>query len=278
MSVPQYSNSDPVDTATLPSVDSLSGKSVIVTGGASGLGKAYVDAFVKAGSYVTIADYDERAGKQASSELSSNGQFVKCDVRVWEDQVSVFEAAVKNSPSKSCDIVVANAGVIGADDLFTLQDASSEPERPDLRIIEVNLMGMVYTTKLALHYFRRQSVDTQHDRCLILKGSIAAYADQPGSPQYNVSKWGARGLMRNLRRTAWKENIRVNLVAPWYVRTPILSDDVIDFLEGKGVKFATVDDCARAMLHIASDKTINGKNVPLQLYGVRLVTDLCVLY
>lgn len=51
----------------------------------------------------------------------SHAQFVKCDVRVWEDQVAVFEAAVQNSPSKSCDIVVANAGVVGADDLFTLQ-------------------------------------------------------------------------------------------------------------------------------------------------------------
>lgn len=97
-------------------------------------------------AYVTIADYDERAGKKAALELAryllphspscpvpvaneadySNGQFVKCDVRVWEDQVSVFEAAVQRSPSKSCDIVVANAGVIGADDLFTLQGLVAE--------------------------------------------------------------------------------------------------------------------------------------------------------
>ena len=74
---------------------------------------------------------------------------------------------------------------------------------------------MAYTIKLALHYFRRQPLDNNRDRCLILKGSIAAYADQPGSPQYDASKWGARGLMRNFRRTAWKEGIRVNLVAPW---------------------------------------------------------------
>ena len=87
--------------------------------------------------------------------------------------------------------------------------------KPDLRILEVNLLGMVYTIKLAMHYFRRQPVDDARDRCLILKGSIAAYLDQPGSPQYNASKWGARGLMRNFRRTAWKEGIRVNLVAPW---------------------------------------------------------------
>lgn len=89
--------------------------------------------------------------------------------------------------------------------------------KPDLRIIDINLIGMTYTAKLAMHYFRRQPVSPSRDRCLIIKASIAAYADQPGSPQYNIAKWGARGLMRNLRRTAWKENIRVNLVAPWYV-------------------------------------------------------------
>lgn len=66
-----------------------------------------------------------------------------------------------------------------------------------------------------MHYFRRQQQNPARDRCLIIKGSIAAYADQPGSPQYNVSKWGVRGLFRNLRRTSWKEGIRVNLVAPW---------------------------------------------------------------
>lgn len=57
----------------------------------------------------------------ASDGYSGRVQFIKCDVRDWADQVSVFEAAVQNSPSKSCDIVIANAGIVGADDLFTLQ-------------------------------------------------------------------------------------------------------------------------------------------------------------
>lgn len=91
------------------------------------------------------------------------------------------------------------------------------PVKPNLRILEINLIGLVYTAKLAMHYFRRQPVDAARDRCLIIKGSIAAYADQPGSPQYNISKWGGRGFMHNLRRTAWTENIRVNFVAPWSV-------------------------------------------------------------
>ncbi|KAF7557421.1 hypothetical protein G7Z17_g638 [Cylindrodendrum hubeiense] len=237
----------------------VSARGLITVQGASGLGKAYTKAFTEAGAFVTIGDYDEIAGKATEKEFSPNAKFVKCDVRDWDDQVAVFDTALSVSPQKSIDIVIANAGVVGADDLNTLEDPSKPPVKPNLRIIEVNLLGTAYTAKLALHYFRRQPQDSSRDRCLIIKGSVAAYADQPGSPQYNISKWGARGLFRNLRRTAWREGIRVNFTAPWYVRTPILSDRIIQYLESKGVNFATVDDCARAMLHIASDKEINGR-------------------
>jgi NAD(P)-dependent dehydrogenase (short-subunit alcohol dehydrogenase family) len=71
---------------------------------------------------VTVADINETAGKEMVTALSSAAsQFIKCDVRSWDDQVSVFEAAVNNSPSNSCDIVIANAGIVGADDLYELE-------------------------------------------------------------------------------------------------------------------------------------------------------------
>lgn len=155
--------------------------------------------------------------------------------------------------------MIANAGVVGLDDLYTLQDPAGPPSKPSLRTIDINLTGTIYTTKLALHYFRRQPLTPARDRCLILKGSIASYIDNPGSPQYNIAKWGSRGLMRNLRRTAWRESIRVNLVAPWYVRTPILSQKVQEYLDGEGVGFAEVGDSARGMLFLASDKSVNGR-------------------
>lgn len=46
---------------------------------------------------------------------------MKCDVRRWDDQVAMFDAAVRNSPEKSIDIVIANAGIVGADDLYKLE-------------------------------------------------------------------------------------------------------------------------------------------------------------
>ncbi|CAK7238081.1 hypothetical protein SEUCBS140593_010310 [Sporothrix eucalyptigena] len=259
MSVPEYTDGKVVIPAELD-LAGLKDKSVLITGGGSGLGLAYANAFAKAGAFVTIVDFNKDAGQAAEKALAPKAVFVPCDVRKWEDQVAAFEAAVIKSPRKSLDIVIANAGTIGRDDLYTFDDpGNGPPAKPELRTVDVNLYGTLYTAKLALHYFRRQPLSPEHDRCLIIKGSIAAYADQPGSPQYNVSKWGARGLFRNLRRTVHRENIRVNFVAPWYVRTPILSEKIIEYLEGKGVHFATVDDCARAMLNIASDTTIHGR-------------------
>jgi len=180
-------------------------------------------------------------------------------VRSWEDQVKVFKSAIANSPQHSCDIVIANAGISGPDPVYALEDPSEDPVKPDLRILEVNLIGVFYTTKLAMHYFRRQPLENNRDRCLILKASIAAYVDQPGSPQYNSSKWGVRGLLHCLRRTSWQESVRVNLVAPWYIRSPIMSEEVQRRVESKGIEFALEEDSCKAMLTISADRSINGR-------------------
>jgi NAD(P)-dependent dehydrogenase (short-subunit alcohol dehydrogenase family) len=137
--------------------------------------------------------------------------------------------------------------------------------KPDLRTIEINLTGLLYTTKLAMHYFRRQPVDEDRDRCLIIKASLAGYIDMPNSPQYAASKFGGRGLMRSLRRTSWAESIRVNLVAPWIIATPIVPSDIAELLVAAGTEFALEEDAAKAMLRIASDRSLNGKL--LHLFG-----------
>jgi NAD(P)-dependent dehydrogenase (short-subunit alcohol dehydrogenase family) len=155
-------------------------------------------------------------------------------------------------------------------------DPKGEPTEPKLRILQINLIGVLYTLKLALHYFRVHPEAETRDRCFIFKGSIAGLLDQPGSWQYSTSKFGLRGLMRTMRRTSWSEGIRVNLVAPWsvspcqfyvvlladvwlrYTQTTIMSDAVVERLKSKGVEFSLCEDCTAAMLRIATDKAVNG--------------------
>jgi NADP-dependent 3-hydroxy acid dehydrogenase YdfG len=91
--------------------------------------------------------------------------------------------------------------------------------KPSLTTIDINLKGTLYTTKLALHYFIKQNGQepspTQQDTCLVLIGSGAAFLDCPRQPQYQSTKWGARGIMHSLRRTAFYYGSRVNVISPW---------------------------------------------------------------
>lgn len=90
-------------------------------------------------------------------------------------------------------------------------DDGDEPHKPTLRILETNLLAMIYTSKLAMHHMKRQG--PHRDRCLVLKSSIMGYLDTNGSPTYGAAKHGVRGLMKVLRR---RNGLRVNIVAPWY--------------------------------------------------------------
>lgn len=86
---------------------------------------------------------------------------------------------------------------------------------------EVNVVGVLYSVKLALHYFSKQPDTPERDRCLILGGSIAGYIDQAATIQYTAGKFALRGLLRTLRSTVWVAGVRVNLIAPWYVSSVV---------------------------------------------------------
>lgn len=204
---------------------SLRGKSVLITGGASGIGEACLRAFVSAGSFVTIGDIDSARGEALVSELGTDKvAFARCDTRSWDDQLALFKLAVQRAPAKTVDVVFANAGVAGRDEVLedAVDERTGDPMCPDRRVSDVNYMAVLYSVRLALHYFRRQSGKDkgregggERDKCLILTGSMASYWDAVSSVQYHGSKFGVRGIMRCLRRSMPAEGGRVNLIAPW---------------------------------------------------------------
>ncbi|KAL1861119.1 hypothetical protein Plec18170_001634 [Paecilomyces lecythidis] len=120
-----YTITGPVDCSVKPDLSVLKGKSVIITGGAGGLGEGYVRAFSKNGSFVTFGDIDEHKGKKLAEETGA--QFVKVDVAQWKQQVEMFKAAKANSPHKSVDVVIANAGIGGQDSIWELQGTELSP-------------------------------------------------------------------------------------------------------------------------------------------------------
>jgi hypothetical protein len=130
----KYSYTGPVDHTVVPDKSKMKGKSVIVTGGANGIGEACVRAFVAAGAFVTFGDLSER-GKEIEKELNADGDrvaFVKCDIRSWDEQKTLFETAVSKSPNHSVDVVLANAGISrsSGDSLWNLDGTSFCPIVP----------------------------------------------------------------------------------------------------------------------------------------------------
>ncbi|KAL7758457.1 hypothetical protein ACKLNR_010884 [Fusarium oxysporum f. sp. zingiberi] len=262
--MPPYHISPPVNCDIDFNEDQIAGKVAIITGGASGIGEAYVRALHSSGAKVVIGDKNAIAAGKLTSELTGS-KFVQCDATVWEDQVRLFKEAAQVSPSGKIHYVIANAGTTKEDQTFTFDGKDQEPQKPDLQVIDVNLKGALYTSKLAMHYFVSQNGTEvnkdQEDTCLILISSGAGFLDVPRSPEYSSTKWAVRGIMHALRRTAFYYGSRVNVIAPWYIRTGILSKDQFDQVEKSGVELATAEDAGECALRILSDTSINGRTL-----------------
>ncbi|KAL2857341.1 hypothetical protein BJY01DRAFT_242413 [Aspergillus pseudoustus] len=119
----KYQKSLPVDCSIPFDSNLMRGKSVLVTGGSSGLGYAYCEAFSKVGALVTNADFKPLVDGSNIPGV----QFIQCDIRNWDEQREAFSAAVSTSLNGRIDVVVANAGISG-DDPF-LHDGMKLPAK-----------------------------------------------------------------------------------------------------------------------------------------------------
>lgn len=138
--------------------------------------------------------------------------FRKCDVSNWDNVLDVFKAA--HSKFGIVHTVISNAGINThenlLDDEFDLQTSRLLP--PNLKSIEINLIGQLYVSKCAMHYFAKWP-ETQCQ--LVLTSSAGAFFPAPPIYMYCAAKSGVLGLMRALRSEVSKRNVTVNTVAPW---------------------------------------------------------------
>ncbi len=224
----------PIETNRPIDYSLLRDRSVIVTGGASGLGEAITIKLASYGAYVTIADMNPELGNSLADDLNSKGQhasFVECNTTDWGSSVNAFKHAINFSPSKTLDIAALFAGTDGeAKGLIDIVDALGPPTldsdgpgpRPPLKAVDVNLYGVYMSAYLALYYFRLPSRSQQSfKKSLIFVSSMMGYIDLPYNTGYAMSKYGVRALFRSIRTQAHRFNVRVNNIAPAYVLTPL---------------------------------------------------------
>nr|CDP23866.1 Putative dehydrogenase [Podospora anserina S mat+] len=264
--VSQVRQSSPVDTTAPYSTTSLSGKTILITGGASGFGAAFARHWASFGSHIFIGDVNDSLGHALVAELrtaypTQTFHHHHCDVTSWTDQLSLFKFAVANSPTGGIEGVVAAAGVVDMDNSFDSprrngsKTENNEPEEPRLKVLEVNLTGVAYTVHLAMFYLPRNG--TGRDRHILLVSSIAGIAPLPGQTEYTASKHGVMGLFRALRGTSWTRGVRVNCVNPYFVDTPLLPASGIALLAG--APKAELGDVVDAGTRLMADEGIRGR-------------------
>lgn len=245
-------------------------RSILITGGASGLGLATVRAFVSAGAYITIATNIPVPKNVLESYKSSSAhvQEVICDISDWESIHGAFKKALAFSPTGTIDVVAMFAAIDKGGHLVDRIQASGpdvEPQLPSTAELDVNLKGTLYTTSLALHYFRQQGDAPPRDKSLIFVSSLAGYIDDTHNTVYTASKFGVRGLWRGIREKASTDMaVRCNLIAPWAIKTPMTEPilgmlDSLGIKEGEGITFASEETVVQAVVRCVGDTSISGK-------------------
>ena len=256
----------------------IKGKTILITGGASGLGEAFVRKWAPIGACIVFGDKNMRKGQALEKEVRSqaghaNVHFVVCDVTDWPSQVHLFKEAIRLSPHQGIDTVVVNAGIVDRKVQFEnpIDLDVKDPPVPDLRVINVTLIGAMYTTHLGLFHLARnpgsppasaKSVPspTQRDRHILLIGSCASFMPIPAQALYAAAKHGILGMYRSLRTCSSLQGVRVNLICPYFVNTPMLNAQTRAFLLA-GAGLGTVEDVVDAATMFTADSSIVGRAV-----------------
>ncbi|KAL4802976.1 hypothetical protein BDV18DRAFT_163505 [Aspergillus unguis] len=206
----------------------------VITGGTSGIGFDVAKELSKDGTWqVNIVGSNASKGPKAAA-LLPNTRFFQADVRNYQQLASVFSTVFETA--RRLDFVFANAGVSEAGSFFaadtadtadTTSTASSTaaPPEPSLDLVRVNLDGALYTSYLAMHYFRRSPDETKGRRDLVLTASIGGLHPCALTPVYSATKHAIVGFTRSVGKKLFAEGMRVNCICPGVVRTPLLTEN-----------------------------------------------------
>jgi NAD(P)-dependent dehydrogenase (short-subunit alcohol dehydrogenase family) len=182
-------------------------KRVLVTAGASGIGRAIVQAFVDAGAKVHVADIDIDALAVLRKDLPQVSS-TKCDIGNRLDVEHMMTECTRHLGG--LDVLVNNAGIAGPTAPVEMMD----PEGWEA-VLRVNLTGTFHVTQLAIPHIKLSS----HGAILIMS-SLAGRFGYPNRSPYSTTKWGLIGFTKTLSRELGEFGIRVNAILPGAVDGP----------------------------------------------------------
>lgn len=189
----------------------IAGKAAVVSGAASGIGKATVLELAKRGARVVVADMDEIEGPKVVEAIKSAGGeaiFQHCDVTKSADLTIAFEACQR--AYGRFDIAHNNAGIAG-EDIF-----EDEPTLWE-RVLDIDLRAVMDATRLEVRLMQASGGGV-----IINTASMGGLVPMPGSPTYAAAKAGVVHFTRSLAGLGALSNVRVNAICPTFTDTPLV--------------------------------------------------------
>ena len=244
----------------------IQGKAFIVTGGASGLGRAVVEAVVAAGGKAVILDVNAETGQAAEQALGAHVRFAQADVTSEEQVKAAVDLAV--SAFGGLHGVINAAGIGPAAKVL----GKNGPHPLDLfeKTIRINLVGTFNVIRLAAAVMAQNTPDASGERGVIINtASIAAFDGQIGQPAYAASKGGIVGLTLPVAREFASLGIRVVTIAPGIFDTPLLAalPEAARVSLGQQVPFPSrlgqPREYAALAKHIIENEMLNGEVIRL---------------
>ncbi|KHS45996.1 SDR family NAD(P)-dependent oxidoreductase [Novosphingobium subterraneum] len=226
----------------------FAGKTVLVTGGGVGIGRAIAEAFAGAGAQVVIAEIDP-ANADAAEAAMPSARVIRCDVR--QRGVGAMLAERIAAETGRLDVLVNNVGhFVHARPFAMLEDEEAE------EILDVNLGQMLRMTRAMIPLLRKGAPGSS----IINVTSIEAHRGIPYCSVYAAAKWAVTGFTKSLALELGPEGIRVNTIAPETTDTPQVALDIMIPPENRAHeerwiplgRFGRPSDCAGAALYLAS--------------------------
>ena len=197
----------------------LKGRTILVTGGASGLGGATVDMIAAAGGRAVIIDLKDDAGRAKAAQHGASARFVRADVTSEEQVQEAIDVATKDSGQ--IDGLVNAAGIPAAERVLPREGV--QPLDHFARVIQVNLVGTFNVIRLAAAAMAKNPPSEGGERGVIVNtASVAAFDGQIGQAAYSASKGGIVALTLPIAREFARIGVRVMTIAPGTFDTPLL--------------------------------------------------------
>ncbi|MBV9554293.1 MAG: SDR family NAD(P)-dependent oxidoreductase [Alphaproteobacteria bacterium] len=243
----------------------LAGHAALISGGASGLGRATAAALAGAGTKVALLDVNAAAAEAAANELGGVG--LACDVTdAASTERAVAAARARHGPAR----IVVNCAGIGRAARIVERDGKPMPLAQFKQVVEVNLIGSFNLLRVAAAEMSvLDPLDDGERGVIILTASVAAYDGQIGQAAYSASKGGIVGLTLPAARELARHGVRVVAIAPGVFATPMLSglpQAAQDSLAA-GVPFpqrlGRPEEYAALALHICRNRMLNGEVIRL---------------